>query len=264
MISRFIFRCMRWIFILLLAAGVYAYAVEPRWIRLEEVAVPIDSLPDHLDGFTIGVIGDLHLDSTPLATVRRAAEKLAGLNPDVVVVVGDFVGDADLIDSINEALEPLHHPYGVPGNWDRWCEDPEYPSYVDVDMLVNRGISIAPGLWLCGIDDALLGSPSIASALSGAPERAIRILLAHEPDVADWVEPYHRISLQISGHSHGGQVRLPVWGPLLLPPMGEDYPAGLAKAPTHRVYTTRGIGMSHIPMRFLCPPEITLLRLVKE
>lgn len=263
MTLRFLVRFIFWTLALLVAVGVYAYAVEPRFVRTERVAVPVESLPDSLDGFTIGVMADLHLDTTSVSTVRSAAEKLAGLKPDAVVLLGDLAGDLSLVGEVNQAIEPLGRPFGVPGNWDRWWEHSEYRGKINVDMLVNRGVSVAPGLWLCGIDDALLGSPSIGGALKGAPEGAVRVLLAHEPDVADWVEPQDRISLQISGHSHGGQVRLPFIGPLLLPPMGEKYPAGLAESPTHWVYTTRGVGMSHIPLRFLCPPEITLITLVK-
>ncbi len=268
MISRFVLRSFRWTVVLVVISGIYAYAVEPRLVRLEEVAIHIASLPDELEGFTIGVIADLHLNGAPLTTARKAVRMLSDRNPDAVVVVGDFASDsgtrADLIERINEVLEPFEHPYGVPGNWDRWCEDPAYPGQVDVDMLVNRGVLLAPGLWLCGVDDALLGSPSIDRAVARAPEGAVRILLAHEPDVAGRVEPHHGISLQVSGHTHGGQVRLPLLGPLLLPPMGRDHPSGLASTPTHWLYTSRGIGMSHIQVRFLCPPEVTLIRLVKQ
>ncbi|MGE5580294.1 MAG: metallophosphoesterase [Bacillota bacterium] len=264
MISRLISRLVGWTVLLVVLCAVYAYAIEPRWIHLEEVTVRVSSLPAGLEGFTIGVVADLHLDETPLETVLRATQALAARNPDVVVAVGDFASEKGKIEAINQALEPFEHPYGVPGNWDRWVENPGNQDDVRLDMLVNRGVLVAPGLWLCGIDDALLGWPSIDEAVAGAPRDAIRILLAHEPDVADWVEPEHGITLQISGHSHGGQVRLPWYGPVLLPPMGRDYPAGLASTPTHTVYTTRGIGTVHIPVRFLSPPEITLITLVGE
>jgi len=254
----------RYLCVLALLIGIYAYAVEPRMIRLEKVAIPIDSLPENLEGFTIGVLADLHLDTIRPEVVRHAVDMLNAENPDLVLVAGDFASDASMFDRINEAVGALDNPYGVPGNWDRWCEDPSYKNYVRIDMLVNRGIEAAPHLWLCGIDDAMLGNPSIDSAVAGAPEGAIKILLAHEPDVADWVEPHHGISLQISGHSHGGQVRLPFIGPLLLPPLGKKYPAGLAHAPTHWVYTNRGLGMSHIQVRFMCPPEVTLITLTRK
>jgi predicted MPP superfamily phosphohydrolase len=263
LIFRFTVRLMCFVIFALLMCGLYAYAIEPRLVMVREVSVPIENLPDNLVGFTIGVMADLHLEITPQATVRSAAERLAALEPDITVAVGDFAEGASRLADISYALEPLGVVYGVPGNWDRWTEVPGDAALMDIDMLTNRGVSPMPGIWLCGIDDALLGFPSIDEAVSGAPEGAVRILLAHEPDVATWVEPHHGITLQISGHSHGGQIRLPYIGPVLLPPLGRMYPSGLAQAPTHWVYTTRGVGMSHIPVRFLCPPEVTLLTLVR-
>ncbi len=261
MISRINALLFRWAIVLVILVAAYSYLVEPRMLRTEEVTVHIDSLPAELEGFTIGVIADLHLGSSPESAVRRAVQVLAAKDLDVVAVVGDFAGETVTIDDINRVLEPLEHAYGVPGNWDRWVEDPHDRDRVDVDLLINRGVLVAPGLWLCGIDDALLGYPSIDQAVAGAPAGVVRILLAHEPDVADWVEPSHKIALQISGHTHGGQVKLPFWGAVLLPPMGEEYPEGLQSTPTHWLYTSRGVGMSHIPVRFLCPPEITLIKL---
>ncbi len=260
----FVFRMVLLLILAGLAAACWAYFVEPRMIALERVSVPIDSLPDDLDGFTIGVMADLHLDTTPFSTVKRAAERLANLNPDITVVLGDLAGDPLLMDSVNEAIKPLGRPYGVIGNWDRWWENESIRDRVNLHMLVNSGLTVVPGIWLGGVDDALLGNPSIEQTLAEAPTDAVRILLAHEPDIASMVKAEHRVSLQISGHSHGGQVRLPLKGPVLLPPLGIEYPAGLQEAPTHWVYTTRGVGMSHIPIRFLCPPEITFITLVKK
>jgi predicted MPP superfamily phosphohydrolase len=260
----FVFRLALVLVLAGLAAACWACFVEPHMIRLERVNVPIDSLPDALDGFTIGVISDLHLDTTPFSVVRRAADLLAKANPNITVVLGDLAGAPSLIDSINQAIEPLGQPYGVRGNWDRWWEAESLRDRVNLHMLVNSGQLVAPGLWVGGVDDALVGSPSIDEAMAEDTGDSIRILLAHEPDIALAVKPEHRISLQISGHSHGGQVCLPFVGALLLPPLGSQYPVGLQEAPTHWVYTTRGVGMSHIPVRFLCLPEISLITLVKR
>jgi len=250
-------------FVLVVLTGAYAYLIEPRTVVLERALVPIEGLPQELDGFTIGVMADLHVENTPEFTIRQAVQRLLEEKPDITVIVGDFAEEASSLASLDEILEPLGTVYGVPGNWDRWTESLNYQDLTAVEMLVNRGVSPAEGIWLAGIDTALLGYPSIDDALGGAPQGATVILLAHEPDVASWVEPYHSVALQISGHSHGGQIRLPFVGSVLLPPMGRNYPMGLQKAPDHWVYTTRGIGMSHIPARFLCPPEVTLIKLVR-
>jgi predicted MPP superfamily phosphohydrolase len=263
LVSRLISRLFLSIFILLTLACGYAHFIEPRAVVLERVEVPVKDLPQELDGFTIGVMADLHLETTPLVTIARAVQKLVEEGPEISVIVGDFAEDASSLSDIDEVLEPLGRVYGVPGNWDRWTESHDYQDLIGVEMLVNRGVSPAGGLWLCGIDTALLGYPSLDDAVAGAPEGSIVILLAHEPDIASWIEPRHNVSLQISGHSHGGQIRLPIVGSVLLPPLGEEYPMGLKKTPGHWVYTTRGLGMSHIPMRFLCPPEVTLITLVR-
>jgi predicted MPP superfamily phosphohydrolase len=284
----FVSRLLLVLLLLAALAAVDAYLVEPRLLVTERVAVSIPSLPEDLVGFKIGVLSDLHLGLTPADRVRRAVQALLAMEPDVVVVVGDFTGgDAgtygtsqsgggsdlhepksseECMDDIDYALESLKTAaktaYGVPGNWDRWLEGGLGSELESITMLINGGVLVAPNLWLCGADDVLLGSPDIHRAIADAPNGAIKILLAHEPEVADSVTPEHGISLQISGHSHGGQVRIPGVGPVFLPPMGERYDMGLYETPTHKVYTTRGIGMSHIPVRFMCPPEITLITLV--
>jgi predicted MPP superfamily phosphohydrolase len=283
---RFVFRLILILLFLVALAAADAFLIEPRLLVTERVTVSVPSLPENLEGFTIGVLSDLHLGLTPTEHVRRAAESLAELQPDVICIVGDFTGGAtdtsrtdqsddsshkspgESMEEIDYALQPLkgfQEAYGVPGNWDRWLEGGAPASdLTTVTMLINRGVLVAPNLWLCGVDDALLGSPNVDRAIMGAPSGAIKVLLAHEPDLADEVQPDQGISLQISGHSHGGQVRIPGVGPVFLPPMGERYDMGLYQTSTHQVYTTRGIGMSHMPVRFMCPPEITLITLVSD
>lgn len=241
--------------------------VETNRMRLERVAVSVANLPPQLDGLRIGVLSDLHLG--PLVPVERgrwAAALLARQRPDIVVVTGDItaVDDPELAQPlIEEALEPVAGAYGVLGNWDF----PLYPlprhvvQQQTVRILVNEGLSPKPGLWLAGLDEGLLGRPDLDRALAGAPPGSVRVLLVHEPDVADWVRPEHQVALQISGHSHGGQVRLPFVGPLLTPRLGQKYVAGLYQAPACQVYTSRGVGVSHLPLRLFCPPEVTLITL---
>jgi hypothetical protein len=246
----------------------YAFALEPKQLRLERVTVPVPELAGHLDGYTIGVLSDLHLGSlVSVAWVRNAAERLAALHPDLVLIAGDMTGYVETYQSgqqlIDEALEPVRGAYGVLGNWDRLVPEIIRPQNA-VRMLINAGVTVAPDLWLSGLDDGLWGSPSIDRALAKAPVGGTRILLAHEPDLADLVRPEHQVALQISGHSHGGQIRLPLVGPLLLPPLGRKYPAGLNQAPGCQVYTSRGVGVTQVPARFLCPPEITLITLKRR
>lgn len=234
---------------------------KPEHVCFERVDVPLSPLPSHLDGFTIGVISDLHLGTIgSVGRVHYAANILADQKPDLVIVAGDLTSTPEADQLIDDALAPVHGALGVLGNWD-YRYPPKIRQQTAVRLLINEGVLVAPGLWIGGVDDVLEGVPDIDQALAGAPEEAVRILIAHEPDSADLVQRGHKISLQISGHSHGGQVRLPFFGPVLLPPMGRKYHTGLHRASHCQVYTSRGLGMSHLPFRFLCPPEVALITL---
>jgi len=133
-------------------------------------------------------------------------------------------------------------------------------------LLVNQGVELniagAP-LYLAGLDDGWSGKPDLAAALRHAPASAPVILLLHEPDLADRVSSDPRISLQLAGHSHGGQIRLPKIGALVLPYLAMKYDQGLYRVRDMWLYTNRGIGVTNEPIRYNCPPEITLFTLLK-
>lgn len=249
----------------------YAYAIEPMLIRLEQLSLRVPDLPPHLDGFRIGVLADLHVGTmVPVGRGVEASSRLAAEKPDIVLVAGDMTGyvasHAEEQRLIETALAPVRGAYGVLGNWDYFGHKlpPGVRRQTAVRILVNEGLLIAPGLWLGGLDDGLHGHPDVDRALTGCPEGAVRLLLAHEPDLADLVRPEHRVSLQISGHTHGGQVRLPLIGPLLKPPLGRKYFAGLNRAPACAVYTSRGVGVTGIPVRFMVPPEVAIITLKRS
>lgn len=240
----------------------YAYAFETRNIRFEQRTMRIPGLPKHLKGYTIGVLADLHVGpTTPDSWVREVVEKLAAMKPDLVVVAGDFISAHAAVPAANSALEPVKGCLGVLGNWDYY--DPRIRTRLtNVRLLINEGVLVADGLWVGGVDEPRLGDPDVGKAMQGAPEGAVRILLCHEPDFADTiVRPEHRVALQISGHSHAGQVRLPFIGPLLLPPGGRKYHTGWYQTANCQLYVSRGVGTAHLPIRLFCPPEATLIRL---
>jgi predicted MPP superfamily phosphohydrolase len=131
-------------------------------------------------------------------------------------------------------------------------------------MLVNESTMLERGgekLVIAGIDDLYDNHHDLERALAGVPEDAAVMLLAHEPDFADAAARDARLILQLSGHSHGGQVRLPFVGQAWLPRLGQKYPAGLYHVGGMQVYTNRGIGVVGVPVRFNCRPEVTLLTL---
>ena len=133
--------------------------------------------------------------------------------------------------------------------------------------MVNASVRMETGdeaWWLCGVDDVWSGDPDLAAALTGVPETSFKILLCHEPDFADSAAR-KSISLQLSGHSHGGQVRLPLVGAPILPYLGRKYPIGLqaVEGSNLRVYTNVGLGVIFPPVRFNCWPEVTHLTLTR-
>jgi predicted MPP superfamily phosphohydrolase len=133
-----------------------------------------------------------------------------------------------------------------------------------ITLLHNHGVPISAGggtLYLAGVDDVWAGRPDPKRALEGNGRGHPTLLLAHEPDYADKVSADPRIKLQLSGHTHGGQVRIPMIGALRLPSWGRKYQEGLYRVKDMHVYTTRGIGLVGVPFRVNCPPEITLLTL---
>ncbi|MEY2413099.1 MAG: uncharacterized protein QOD84_1705, partial [Acidobacteriaceae bacterium] len=115
-------------------------------------------------------------------------------------------------------------------------------------------------IWLAGIDDALEGKADIRSTLRLVPDKEFVMLLAHEPDFAS-LASRHSVDLQLSGHSHGGQVWLPFVGAPWLPPMGRKYPRGMYRIGELTLYTNIGVGTIRVPVRLNCPPEVTLFTL---
>jgi predicted MPP superfamily phosphohydrolase len=115
-------------------------------------------------------------------------------------------------------------------------------------------------LWVAGVDDVLEGKPDLQQALKGIPASDPVVLLSHEPDWADYVSRYP-VDLQLSGHSHGGQIRLPGFPPPMLPALGRKYPMGLRKVKQTTLYTNIGLGTIVVPIRFMAKPEVTLFTL---
>jgi predicted MPP superfamily phosphohydrolase len=156
--------------------------------------------------------------------------------------------------------------YGIMGNHERRlpAEQGEMPFHrAGLTILANAAHEIVidgASLWIVGMDDLIMRRGDLARALDRVPQEAFKILLVHEPDFVDRAARFS-IDLQLSGHTHGGQIRLPGIGPLLLPVLGRKYPMGLYKVGRTWLYTNRGLGVTRPPMRFNCRPEITLFTL---
>ena len=260
----------------LAAFGGYKYATqfENEWLVVEQVQVPLQNLKPALEGFKIVHMSDIHLHPhTQIDFVRQAVERANSLNPDLTVLTGDYVLES--AESIFElapvlaGLKARHGLFTILGNHDLWTNRKIVVfglKEAGIPILNNRGVSLNIGgelLYLAGLDDIWSGQPDIQAALDQAPPNAPIILLAHEPDFADTTSLDGRIALQLSGHSHGGQIRLPRIGAPILPPLGRKYDQGLYKINDMWLYTTRGVGLGRIPIRINCLPEITEITLTR-
>jgi predicted MPP superfamily phosphohydrolase len=252
-------------------AWLYATKVEPGWLEIERLEVPLPGLAPALAGFTLAHFSDLHLGPhMSLDEALHVAEVVNACDADVVVFSGDFVsqlhqGEAESIVEVFSRLRAPGGVFAVLGNHDHWSgaeQVVEAARMAGVTLLLNQGTALQDGgLWLAGVDDVWEAQDDIDAALDGAPDQATVILLAHEPDYADEAAWRGDIALQLSGHSHGGQVRLPYFGPTVLPHLGRKYPYGLCQVGSMWIYTNRGVGVVSPPVRFNCRPEITLLTL---
>jgi predicted MPP superfamily phosphohydrolase len=256
------------------ALAAYAFLLEPLWLQRTRTRIHVRGLHPDLEGFRIALLTDLHAgEGTPLWLVRRACRMAMEARPDLVALTGDLAADDwPGFRPVLDALRTLRAPYGVwtvPGNHDhvvgigRWREDvARYPAIRD---LTNRAEVLRVGrarLCVAGVDDWALGEPTLA-ALPDPAERDFTLLLAHSPDQAEAARrACDAVGLVVSGHTHGGQVRLPFVGALKNAAEHEQiYEEGLRRRPWTQVYTSRGVGTVHIPVRFLCRPEVAILEL---
>lgn len=260
------------------AAGLgYAGTFEPAWVELREITITLPGLAERLAGFSIAQISDIHLSRfTSASELLAAVTRVNQLQPDVVVLTGDFVGhEARYAAGLIEPLRILEPPaYAVYGNHDLWTDREAVRAALaetPVTLLVNQKVEAAPGLIIAGLDDAWSGHPRPQVALAGSPSEYTNLLLCHEPDYIDTIRSQEApVALQLSGHSHGGQVRLPSTRPdgfglatraPVLPHMATRYPIGHYRVGSYQLYTNRGLGVWPLPFRFNCRPEITYLTL---
>jgi predicted MPP superfamily phosphohydrolase len=262
------------------AMAFYAGEISRHEIDIVYSTITIPRLPDPFAGFKIVQISDFHFkeytEATFLEAVVRRVNEAA---PDLVLLTGDFVSSGPLPRHFSvrmgyhcaEILSRIHCPlrYAILGNHDHLVG-----AHGVTDALLTHGIPVLANssvaverdgrrLWLAGTQDALEGRPNLTATLPGGrnPDQEPLILLVHEPDFAAHVAG-RQIDLMLSGHTHGGQVRLPFLPPLLLPKMGTRYVEGRFRlGDGMQLYVNRGIGAVNLPFRFRCPPEISVLTL---
>ena len=270
------------------AIALYAGEIERHWIEITRHEVALRGLPGTFDGMRIAQISDIHMDDfTEPVFLRHAVQLVNREKPDAVLMTGDFVTamlaerriprhfDRETAGQCAEILAGLECKalYAVLGNHDHSVGAHQVTSALEssgINVLRNACVPIERGssrLWLAGVEDPLTGHArpelAIPASIRNQPGEPV-VLLCHGPDFADILlqdASGQAVDLMLSGHSHGGQVRVPLLGALVLPPMGRKYVEGFFNFGRMQLYVNRGLGTIGLPFRFDCPPEITIFTL---
>jgi predicted MPP superfamily phosphohydrolase len=250
--------------IFLSGLAIDALFIEPYWIQVDHstVVAPVAA------PLKIAHLSDLHTRGVG----RRERKLLAILDeekPDLIVITGDSLASwGGSYGRCRELYQKLHAPLGVwfvRGNWENMRpvrHEHDYYEKAGVHLLLNGNQRVRSDVWLAGLDDPSSGTPKLDAALDGIPTGAYTILLFHAPAFFD--RAAGRVNLCLTGHTHGGQVRLPFLPPLWLPSECGRFLEGWYEEKGSRMFVSRGVGMSVLPVRFRCRPEISFITLEPE
>jgi len=261
----------------------YATLVEPQRIRVRQFTVPIRDLPASLEGLRIVQVSDTHYGPfVSLGYLREVIRRANALAADLIVLTGDYVHRTPLAIGpgvqVLQGLQARLGVVGVLGNHDHWegaASVREGFARASIPLLDNRRQflsrdSLRPdaapgtGIGICGVGDLWEDEVRFDQALDGVPEEVPRIVLAHNPDTAEQIPAGLRVDLMLSGHTHGGQLCVPGYGPPLVPSaFGQKYAGGWCAGPRCPVIVSRGVGMAILPVRLGVPPEIGEITLVR-
>ncbi len=264
--------------ILLFGGGllsVWALWIEPDRLTVKEYTLAIPDWPERPDRLKIAALSDLHIGSPhmKLDKLRRIVARVNEAKPDLVVLLGDFVirgiaGGSFIEPELTaEELKGLQARYGavaVLGNHDNWYDGPRVRRALEqcgIRVLENESLAIHHGnqdLWLAGLADVWTRRPNLEEALRQVPVKDPVIVLTHNPDVFPALPA--RVKLTFAGHTHGGQVSLPLIGRPIVPSQyGQRYAIGHIVENGRHLFVTPGLGSSIIPVRLRVPPEISIV-----
>ncbi len=254
----------------------YAAAIEPYQVEIVQIRFALPGLKDSLRGLRAVQISDLHMGRY---FSREQLEYVISLamaqNPDMLLITGDSITAkadtkralADLEAAFSGVAEKVP-VFAVMGNHDV-RDQPlllrALYARLGIQLLVNEILPFSRSggvLYIAGLDSAASGEPDLPGVAYATPADGPTLLLAHEPDLAAQAAATGKFALQLSGHTHGGQVNFPLIGPLILPVLGRLYLAGLYQVGGMALYVNRGIGMTALPVRLNAAPEITVLTFV--
>lgn len=256
----------------------YSSLIERHWVEIREIEIHSNRIPSSFHGVRIVQFSDLHfgfyMDTSDL---KKIAQQINATKPDLICFTGDLIDkeftkkDANQVANILKQLKSPLGKYAILGNHDYWGDSrlvQECLQEAGFQILMNDCVRISKGteyIYLSGLDDVMEGLPDIEKVMKkwSQDQQKYHIILVHEPDFAEVISEYP-IDLQLSGHSHGGQINFPVIGPLITPPISQKYPLGLYEKINNKnltLYTNRGLGTTILPLRFFCRPEITVFTL---
>ena len=265
--------------IILFLAGLvfWGFLIEPGRLVVHQQTIQIDNWPQPLDGLRIAVISDIHVDNWFITEkkLRTIVERTNQLQPDLIVILGDYMSANGWVthrvqpEVFGPILKDLHAPlgvYSVLGNHDWWNNGLKIRKVLEqygIKVLENESAQLdvrGTTLWLVGLADLWTRPQRISEVVAAVPEGQPLIALTHNPDIFPNVP--QRVPLVLAGHTHGGQVRFPIIGSVIVPSdYGNRWVQGHVFENNHHLFVTTGIGTSIVPVRFGLPPEIVLLTL---
>lgn len=275
--SRWVGRVLATLTVLLVGLGGYATLIEPARLTVHRAEIEVPRWPKALSGAKVALLSDLHIGSPSwdLPRLRELVQRVNAEQPEIVLLAGDYLindiigGHFVAIEPIADELAKLHAPWGVVavlGNHDWWNDGAHVRS-----VLQQRGIRVlddealridarGSSFVVLGLADIEVRRRTPQQELALAPAGAPLLVLVHEPDVFAKLD--ERASLTLAGHTHGGQVCLPLLGRLIVPSaFGQRYAAGEIVENGRHLFVTTGLGTSILPVRFGVVPEIALLSL---
>ncbi|WP_084159363.1 metallophosphoesterase [Paenibacillus taiwanensis] len=265
------------------SAYVYSSMVEPHLLMVTEHVVKAEQLPPSFEGMKIVQFSDVHVGADySIEQLQNLVHAINQQRPDIVVFNGDlfdhyslYGAGANRVFEVLAGIQSTLGKYAVYGNHDRggganrvYKEGMESAGFT---VLVNevRQLALPNGqsIAIAGLDDFMLGAPDITGTLSKLKAGQFNLVIVHEPDVADSFTAYP-INMQLSGHSHGGQVRLPLVGSFITTPLGEKYVQGMYRIQGQlresALYVNRGIGTTRAKFRLWCVPELSVFTLTQS
>lgn len=247
-----------------------AALTEPYMLTVEHRQIFLKRLPSEFDGFRIVQLSDIHHSAfTSREQIERAVETANGLNADIIALTGDYISKerryaAPCAEMLGN-LTARHGVFAVLGNHDHWVDAALVTDLFraeGITVLINEGMRFQideSAFWLAGVDDTMVGLEDLSLALAGSSANEMKLLLAHNPIILRRAARAG-VDLVLSGHTHGGQVALRAERSASGKPRRRLL-RGLANQAGTQIYVSRGLGTVVLPIRYGCPPEVSLLEL---